>query len=59
MKKKKAKGYKNKKSKHIKNLSRDSFYTYQGYKYNPQTEIGIQGAYGSQGERDYNNTYTE
>lgn len=40
-----------------KNLTRTSYYSY-GSTYNPQSETGIQGAYGSQGERDDNNSYT-
>ena len=43
---------------HAKNLARTSYYTQGGF-WNPQTEVGIQGAYGSQGERDRDNSYTE
>lgn len=38
--------------------SEGSSYYYNGSVYNPQTEIGIMGAYGSQGEEDTNNSYT-
>jgi hypothetical protein len=46
-----------KKTKHVKNLARTSYYTH-GSSYDPETEIGTEGAYGAQGERDENNTYT-
>jgi hypothetical protein len=32
-------------------------YYQQGYSYDPETEVGIQGAYGSQGQRQRNNSY--
>ena len=38
--------------------SEGTSYYYNGSVYNPQTEIGIMGAYGSQGEEDTNNSYT-
>jgi hypothetical protein len=41
-----------------KNLARTSYYTHGG-SWDSQTEVGIQGAYGSQGERDADNSYTE
>ncbi|MBA3954097.1 hypothetical protein H0X48_02140 [Candidatus Dependentiae bacterium] len=36
---------------------RSSYYNNGGV-YNPQTETGITGAYGSQGEKDRDNSYT-
>lgn len=36
---------------------RSSYYNNGGV-YNPQTETGITGAYGSQGEKDTDNSYT-
>jgi hypothetical protein len=38
------------------NNERSSYYNNGGV-YNPQTEVGITGAYGSQGERDRDNSY--
>ncbi len=39
-------------------MSERTSYYEQGYGYDQQTEQGIQGAYGSQGESDWNNSYT-
>ena len=38
--------------------SEKTSYYYNGSVYNPQTETGITGAYGSQGEKDSDNSYT-